>query len=327
MLKRTIILGIVTLAICFAGPAQAQSRSKLVGSHDAAIRRVVKRFGPAVIGISCTAPVEGRGMGGFFGTGVLIRADGLALTSLTVIPKGARDIRVYFKGGEVRPAELIAADKGTESVLISAKLSKKRPFVELANSAKSWVGQRAYTFGNPFHVIEYDGQVAASVGIISGIYQITDNGDDTKQSVYHGLTIETDAAVNPGSDGGPLLDGNGRLLGIISLGFQRERKLGTVIPVHLIRKAIKQLGKVKTFPTPTLWEDDSVGAALAVAAHKIEGAVVELEIDRAQEKPWAPRACRSRSRPRSWLATCHWTWCCSSPLVSYRWVSTSSTAS
>ncbi len=293
---RYLLLGLVATCMTIAaGPALAQSVETTAG-FDSNIRKIVKRHGPAVIGISCQAT-----RGGYYGTGVMISADGLALTSTTVIPQGAKNIRVYFKGGQVRPAKLVASDKTTESVLIKADLAKQRAFVELADSTGAWVGQRAFTFGNPFHVIEYDGQVAASVGVVSGIYTITENGDDSKQSVYHGLALETDAAVNPGSDGGPLLDGRGRLLGIISLGFQAERKLGTVIPMHLIRQAIPALGKLRVFATPTRAQDDPVGAALSIGAERLAKAVVGLAIERAPEKPFkAPRQPRTQQEASSW---------------------------
>ena len=96
---------------------------------------------------------------------------------------------------------LLAADKETEASLLQAHSEEALPHVELADSSRAWLGQRAYTFGNPFHVIEYDGQVASSVGVVSGIYTIEDNGEG-EQSTYDGLVLETDAAVNPGASGG-----------------------------------------------------------------------------------------------------------------------------
>ncbi|PCI34675.1 MAG: hypothetical protein COB53_11760, partial [Elusimicrobia bacterium] len=66
----------------------------------------------------------------------------------------------------------------------------------------------------------------------------TGNAEEQDQSNYHGPVIETDAAVNPGADGGPIVDSAGQLIGVMSLAFQRERLLGTAIPVHLISRRI-----------------------------------------------------------------------------------------
>src|SRR6185369_3391085 len=116
------------------------------------------------------------------------------------------------------------------------------PYIELCDSSRVRVGELAYTAGNPFHTISRDGQVAWSVGTISGLYKII-SADE--QSHYSGLVLETDAAVNPGSDGGSLIDGNGRLLGVLSLCFCESRWLGTAIPAHLIKTSLQCM---KTVP-------------------------------------------------------------------------------
>jgi S1-C subfamily serine protease len=137
-------------------------------------------------------------------------------------------------------AKVVSTDTTTESCVLQVLFEegeKKQalPFVEVADSSKARVGELAYTAGNPFHTISRDGQVAWSIGTLSGIYKII-SADE--QSHYSGLVLETDAAVNPGSDGGPLFDSNGRLLGIISLCFCESRWLGTAIPVHLIKNGL-----------------------------------------------------------------------------------------
>jgi S1-C subfamily serine protease len=137
-------------------------------------------------------------------------------------------------------AKVVSTDTTTESCVLQVLFEegeKKQalPFVEVADSSKARVGELAYTAGNPFHTISRDGQVAWSIGTLSGIYKIV-SADE--QSHYSGLVLETDAAVNPGSDGGPLFDANGRLLGIISLCFCESRWLGTAIPVHLIKNSL-----------------------------------------------------------------------------------------
>jgi len=179
----------------------------------------------------------------FYGTGVVVSADGLVLTSSTVVPNAARFVSVYFTDGRVMDARVVAVDEATESCVLQAIVPatdarKTFTFVELADSSKVNVGELAYTGGNPFHTITRDGQVAWSIGTISGSYSIT-SADE--QSRYKGPVLETDAAVNPGSDGGPLIDSNGRLLGILSLCFCESRWLGTAIPVHLIQKNLEPL--------------------------------------------------------------------------------------
>jgi S1-C subfamily serine protease len=201
--------------------------------------RIHKQAAPAVVAIQSRPAKTGAG---FYGTGVVVSADGLVLTSSTVVAVGTPSVQVFFSDGKVFEARPVATDEATESSLLQvvrpAGETAALPFVELSDSSKAGVGELAYTAGNPFHTISRDGQVAWSVGTISGIYTVA-SADETSR--YRGLVLETDAAVNPGSDGGPLLDGNGRLLGILSLCFCESRWLGTAVPVHLIRQAYPPL--------------------------------------------------------------------------------------
>ncbi len=273
------VIGLSLLFAALVAPAILADGSEF----DPSVREIVGKFGRAVVGISCRSERLD-----WYGTGVVISPDGLVLTSTTVVPADARQIHVWLMGGAVLQAELVATDKSTESSLIQAKSAENLSYVELADSSKAWLGQRAYTFGNPFHILEYDGQVAASVGVVSGIYDCTVNGDDTNQSVYKGPVLETDAAVNPGSDGGPLLDGEGRLLGIMSLGFQKERRLGMCIPVHLIREKLERLKSIELRTTPERGTGEPIGSRLAASAEKVSPAVVWLEIERSPEDAWKP---------------------------------------
>jgi len=281
--------------------------------------RVHQQVAPAVVALQCLPQKDNPGAKGkegaapdqapprsqgFYGTGVVVSPDGLVLTSSTVVPAGARNIQVFFPDGKVMEAKILATDSGTESSVLqvvqpAGEARKPLPHVELADSAKAGVGELAYTAGNPFQTISRDGQVAWSVGTISGQYNIA-SADE--QSRYRGLVLETDAAVNPGSDGGPLLDANGRLLGILSLCFCESRWLGTAIPVHLIQQALPPLremsqpdarGPLKPHGGPDAVPVSyaqteganaarSVPDALRYAARAAAGAVVKIKVKRAE---------------------------------------------
>ena len=198
---------------------------------------------PAVVAVQCRSGAKASG--GFYGTGVVITASGLVLTSCTVVPPNTQLVQVLFTDGRVMDAKVIETDNVTETcalqIVRTPEDKSPLPYVELSDSSKVHVGELAYTAGNPFHTISRDGQVAWSVGTISGVYKIT-SADE--QSHYSGLVMETDAAVNPGSDGGSLIDGNGRLLGVLSLCFCESRWLGTAIPAHLIKNSMSVLRNV-----------------------------------------------------------------------------------
>lgn len=245
-----------------------------------------------------------------YGTGVVISAEGLILSSNTCVPSSADSVQVTFSDGRVLKANLIDYDPSTEVRLLritpQAGTRKPFPFLELADSSKARVGELAYSAGNPFHTISRDGQVAWSVGTVSGIYNLTKNADDFAH--YRGVVLETDAAVNPGSDGGPLIDANGRLLGLLSLSYCESRWLGTAIPSHLLKKALeRQLQNVPLVdPAAPGMADTATNAknargvadGLSVASRPAQSAMVKLLVKRvegaAPAKPAAPKPARAQ---------------------------------
>ena len=211
--------------------------------------RIYTDYAPAVVGLTCTAtsPIT-RQRGGFYGTGAVISADGLILTNSTVIPPDAENIKVYLTDGRVLDAERVQVDVPTEAALIRARSSSRLKFMPLADSDAAKVGDPIYSWGNPFFTIQNDGVVSLSTGILSGRYTIA-SADD--QSRYVGQVLETDAAINPGSDGGPITDAEGRLLGICSLAFSKTRWLGVAVPTNVMVNALDDLrGKVALAPRP-----------------------------------------------------------------------------
>ena len=293
---------LVVLAAGLASAEELTILNQMQEHHE----RIYQQTAPAVVGIQYSMA---KGGPGYYGTGVVVSREGLVLTSGTVVPAGARAVEVFFPDGKVMEAKVLAADPATESCVMqvvqpAGETRKALPCIELADSSKANVGELAYTAGNPFHTISRDGQVAWSVGTISGIYK-TVSADE--HSRYRGLVLETDAAVNTGSDGGPLLDANGRLLGILSLCFCESRWLGTAIPVHLIQQALPPLRDMPLLDgrgapkaggaldaTPVSYEkEEFVNAARAVpdalrhVARSAAAAVVKVLVKRGSAGPRA----------------------------------------
>ena len=244
-----------------------------------------------------------------YGTGVVISADGLVLTSITAVPDVATSVRVTFPNGQIHKAEMIDYDPTTEVRLLRVlpldpNAARKFDFVELADSALTRVGELAYTAGNPFQTIGRDRQVAWSVGTVSGIYMIK-SADEYAH--YRGLIFETDAAVNPGSDGGPLFDANGRLLGILSLSYCESRWLGTAIPVHLIKKAFeKQFENIPLIDPRLPTKSDALEGAraardvmegLSISSRAAQQAMVKLIVSRPEVSAAKPARTDSDKRP------------------------------
>jgi len=212
----------ILLALCFVFPvASAPARN--------AFGELARRAQQAAVGLSCRGPA-----GRYFGTGTLIRSDGLILTSSTVLPPGASEITVTFADGTVLPGRLLAVDPKFEFAL--AKVDGRTfPYLPLGTSKRTALGERVLTLGNAFDSARSDGRVSVGAGVVSGLYSLNEvQGEAT----YRGPVIETDAPLNPGSDGGALIDTAGSVIGVLSLNYSPMRYLGTAVPIDRLKEKI-----------------------------------------------------------------------------------------
>lgn len=190
-----------------------------------------ERTAPAVVGITCRSGPSNF----YFGTGTIIDPRGLVLSSVTVVPKDARQIQVYLHGGRVLAARSLAIEPEKELALLSLEGKAPGggfPCVRLGDSRRVELGDPAFSLGNAFQSIEYDDQVSLGEGIVSGYFRLKEK---QSQSTYIGLALETSAPINSGMDGGPLLDKSGDMIGLLSLNYSRSRWLGTAVPIHVLK--------------------------------------------------------------------------------------------
>lgn len=274
---------------CSAQPARAETASADAAATLQALEQAraesYARVAPTVAAVACLA---GERNTRFYGSGVCISPDGLILTSSSVVPEGARELRVRFAGEQAVAAQVVARADETEAVLL--KLDPAPPLPRRCLAARGpepAVGERVYTAGNPHHTLARDGAVYFSAGTLSGRY--TARSEDPR-SRYRGPVLETDAAVNPGCDGGPLVDAQGRLLGLVSLCYGRARRLGTAVPLARIlsalpqaREALKAGGEDANAPA-ALPDDGTVGAALREASAPVRAAVVRVYFNAGDER-------------------------------------------
>lgn len=165
------------------------------------------------------------------GSGVIVSPQGYILTNHHVVT-GAEQIEVLLANGKQLPAKIIGADPETDLSLLKVE-AENLPTIVIGSSAKLRVGDIVLAIGNPFGV----GQTVTQ-GIISatGRNQL---GLNTFEDF-----IQTDAAINPGSSGGALIDADGRLVGINTAIFTRtggSQGIGFAIPVNLARDVMRQL--------------------------------------------------------------------------------------
>jgi len=220
-------------------PPQPGRRVQATGSAPAAhgdIAAILAKDVPAVVAITTDGgPALGRGGGGGgAATGFVIDAVGVIVTNDHVVAD-ARSINVTTSDGKKLSARVLGQDASHDLAVLRVDATNL-PAVELGNSDQVQVGDDVVAIGN---ALDLDGGLSATRGIVSGLHrQIpTETG-----AQLQGL-IQTDAAINPGNSGGPLVDAQGRVIGINTAiaNPNTAQNVGFVIPVSQAKPIIDRL--------------------------------------------------------------------------------------
>jgi len=178
-------------------------------------------------------PEEEREIGA--GTAFIVSEDGLALTNKHVVLDEEASYTILTNEGKKYEAEVLAKDPMQDLAIIKIKSDEKFKPVELGDSDELRIGQKAIAIGNALG--EFKNTV--SVGVVSGLERtVTARGAGIVQ-VLEGM-IQTDAAINRGNSGGPLLNLEGEVIGI-NTAMAKAENIGFAIPVNRAKRAINQV--------------------------------------------------------------------------------------
>jgi putative serine protease PepD len=236
----------VTSAFAFGGgaavvgqltddPAQPVARSgssdtQLV-SDEGTAKRVYDGAKDAVAYIAA-ASAQGQGPG----SGVVVSSDGLIVTNAHVVD-GATEVAVKIgTDGEQLPAEIVGVDASHDLALLDVDASGL-PTLELGDSGKVEVGDATYAIGNPYGLDH-----TLTTGVVSALDRDLQAPDGATISG----AIQTDAALNPGNSGGPLLDASGKVIGVnaqIATGGNAQGGnvgIGFAIPSETVSQFVEQ---------------------------------------------------------------------------------------
>ena len=200
------------------------------------------------------------------GSGVIVSPDGYILTNNHVL-KNAKEIQVTLSDGRTFTAKVAGTDPQTDIALIRVQ-ADNLPALTLADSDKVNVGDVVLAVGYPFGV----GQTVSS-GIVSGKNRVTSSDMDED-------FIQTDAAINPGSSGGALVDTDGRLIGINTAILSRSggnQGIGFAVPSNLCRWVMDSLvknGKVERGLLGVMIQNVTPDLAKALKLDRATGALV-----------------------------------------------------
>lgn len=227
-------------------------------------RKVYDAAVESVVAIRAVATLGERS-----GSGIVYSKEGLVLASYAVVPAGSTKIRVWLKGPKQFDAEIVSSSKNDDITVLrlvpkeGQKLPEFKP-AQFGDSTKVQQGDTVYTLGNASNSIINDDAPSFNVGILSGTYRLT---EPRANSWFVGTVFETTAAVNIGIEGGPLLNGNGQVVGMITLNYSPHRFLGAAIPWAALKDPVAVLTDPKTIKgneTPDQPQGEgSLGATLA----------------------------------------------------------------
>jgi serine protease Do len=261
LLLALMVIGASALIVFIADYQLPISRSKgrrVPGRENVekSIEDIVAAVGPAVVAINTrergAVRYRGRDLflryfgeeSGFIaetegiGSGVIIDPDGYVLTNGTAVGR-AQDIQVTLADGRRVEAMLCAMDREYDLALIKVA-AEGLPAAEIGDSGNLKVGQWVIAFGNPFGTASIGAQPSVSIGVISALQR---NLKAEYGRTYRDL-IQTDAAINSGNNGGPLVDLTGRVIGLNTLIFTSSGAstgVGFAMPIDSIKERLDDL--------------------------------------------------------------------------------------
>ena len=183
------------------GDTAADAAVAMLDSLSQGIAAIVDKIGPAVVRVE--TPRRGRNSGGM-GSGVIISPDGLVLTNSHVVDAN-RELRLTDSEGRVMEARLLGEDRDTDLALLRANAVRHLPSAALGDSKRLRRGQLVIAIGNP---LGFEFTVTSGVVSALGRSLRASNGRLIED------VVQTDAALNPGNSGGPLVSTRGEVVGI-----------------------------------------------------------------------------------------------------------------
>lgn len=246
----TVVLLKNNLTSSSNGGATSQSINiNSAGKSTNVYQAVTEKAMPSVVGITTTVmssnnmfsiPTESEGVG----TGIVVDSNGYILTNSHVISDGeAKKVNVLFNDGSSIDGNVVWYDSQLDLAVVKVNKTGLTP-AELGDSDKVSIGDISIAIGNPLGL---ELQRTVTQGIISGL----DRTIKTESATMTGL-IQTDASINSGNSGGPLLNEKGQVIGINTAKTSEGESLGFAIPINQAKEIIESVIKNGSYEKVTL---------------------------------------------------------------------------
>lgn len=272
-LTTVILLLLASLGVGFAGGyvggkssvdqgAQSQqAQRQIISNESELVSQLANEVGAGVVSVNVESQTTQQTFFGdqaveaqSAGTGFIINTDGVVITNRHVVPKGTTRVSLTLSDGtELNNVEVIGRTNENDSLdvaflKITDKKGKELKPVKLGDSSVVKVGDKAIAIGNALGQF----QNTVTTGVVSGYGRSIEAGDQSSSETLQNL-FQTDAAINQGNSGGPLVNINGEVIGVnTAVAGGNAQNIGFAIPINDIQGLIKSVLKSGKLERPYL---------------------------------------------------------------------------
>lgn len=273
-MKKQYLILLTTVIMLFAIKGEIIAQNDIANSRQNAITRAIEKASPAIVGINVTEvrqvlyrnPYSGTLFERFFGrqrdrvreyevkglgSGFIISPDGYILTN-NHVAGNAKKVVVTTTDGKRYDADIIGTDPATDIALLKIKSDERLPYLQFADSDDLIIGEWAIALGNPFGLFDLNAKPTVTVGVISnkGVNFLEEQ--DKRLTVYKDM-IQTDAAISSGNSGGPLVNAEGKAIGMNTMIFSTAQSqsgsgsigIGFSIPINRVSQIVELIKSKK----------------------------------------------------------------------------------
>ena len=274
-MKKQYLILLASITMLFAIKSEIIAQNDIASSRQNAITRAIEKASPAIVGINVTEvrqvlyrnPYSGTLFERFFGrqrdrvreyevkglgSGFIISPDGYILTN-NHVAGNAKKVVVTTTDGKRFDADIIGTDPATDIALLKIKSDERLPYLQFADSDDLIIGEWAIALGNPFGLFDINAKPTVTVGVISnkGVNFLEEQ--DKRLTVYKDM-IQTDAAISSGNSGGPLVNAEGKAIGMNTMIFSTAQSqsgsgsigIGFSIPINRVSQIVELIKSKKT---------------------------------------------------------------------------------
>ncbi|MCX6719882.1 MAG: trypsin-like peptidase domain-containing protein [Candidatus Staskawiczbacteria bacterium] len=239
--------------------------------------------------------VEKTKIGG--GSGFIVSENGYVFTSNHVVSDTTSDYTIVLDPKHKYPVKVLSRNPINDTAVLKIE-GERFPFLELADSNKIELGEEVLAVGNALG--EFTDTLSA--GIVSGLSRFITafGGIENQMQNLRGL-IQTDAAINPGNSGGPLINMEGKVIGINTAMIAGAQNIGFAIPINYAKKDLEEVKKFGKIIMPFLGVKYVLISKEMAEANKLpvnDGALVVREA--LGESPVVPGSCAEKAGVKEW---------------------------